>query len=128
MRLLHHEHQTLHVAGPILRLHPSKYHYQCHHRKDRSTISLNPKCQSHCRRHELSRKQLSSSWGLFGCSFGLLVEAELVRGLWILAIVPLLDPDRSHVVPVALPCSRLQGYYLKTVLPIKSQDFSNFQD
>ena len=29
-----------------------------------STMTLNPKCQSHCRRDELSRKQLFSSWRL----------------------------------------------------------------
>ena len=46
----------------------------------------------------------------------------------IVAGVLLLDPDRSHAVPVALPYSRLLGHYLRPVLPIKNQDFRNSLD
>ena len=46
----------------------------------------------------------------------------------IVARVLLLDPDRCHAVPVALPYSRLLGHYLRPVLPLKNQDFCNPQN
>ena len=58
--------------------------------------------------------------------------AALILGRYLhgsfVARVPLLDPNRSHALSVAFPCSRLLGHYLRSVLPLKNQDLRNSQD